>query len=123
MCSSDLPDVPGVKDAWRKLRLLERIGVEKDRIHLIMNRWDKRDAPFTLADVERNLGRKVDATVAFDRSAAKSVNDGKLLRDVDRRAAAAKDLEALVGLVTDGEIAAEKKAGGPMSWFSRFSGG
>lgn len=117
------PDVPGVKDAWRKLRLLERVGVEKERVHLILNRWDKRDAPFTLADVERNLGRKVDATVALDRAAARSVNDGKLIRDVDRRAPAAKDLEALVGLVTDGEVAVEKKAAGPMSWFSRFSGG
>jgi pilus assembly protein CpaE len=117
------PDVPGIKNTHRRLQLLERLGVDKARIHLVVNRWDKRDAPFSLTDVAANLSRKVDATVAFDRSAIRAVNEGKLLRDVDRKGLAAKDIEALVGLVTDGEIAVEKRAAGPMGWFSRFSGG
>ncbi len=117
------PDVPGVKNTWRRLALLDGLGIEKDRIHLILSRWDKKTAPFTLADIESNLGRKIDATVAFDRSAARAVNDGKLLRDIDRKCQAARDVDALVGLVTGGEIAPEQPVSGPLSWLSRFSGG
>jgi pilus assembly protein CpaE len=117
------PDVPGIKNTWRRLQLLEKLGIEKSRIHVILTRWDKRDAPFSLANVEQNLSRKVDATVAFDRAAARAVNEGKLLRDVDKKCAAARDIESLVGLVTDGEISVEKRAAGPIGWFSRFSGG
>ncbi|MDP2313330.1 MAG: AAA family ATPase [Pseudomonadota bacterium] len=117
------PDVPGIKNTWRRLQLLERLGIERNRIHVVINRWDRKDAAFTLADVESNIQRKVDATVSFDRAAARSVNEGKLLRDVDKKCPAARDIESLVGLVTDGEIAVEKRTAGPMGWFSRFSGG
>lgn len=117
------PDVPGIKNTWRRLQLLERLGIEQSRIHVVLNRWDKKDAPFTLADVEQNLSHKVDATVAFDRCASRSVNEGKLVRDIDKKCPAARDLEALVGLITDGEVVMERRAVGPMGWFSRFSGG
>jgi pilus assembly protein CpaE len=117
------PDVPAIKDTWRRLQFLEKLGVEKTRIYVVINRWDKRDAPFTLAEVQTNLGRKVDMTIAFDKAAVKAVNDGRLLRDVDRKCQAAKDIEAAVGIVTDGEVVVEKRAAGPMGWFSRFSGG
>ena len=121
--TDDLPDVPAIKDTWRRLQFLEKLGVEKTRIYVVINRWDKRDAPFTLAEVQTNLGRKVDMTIAFDKAAVKAVNDGRLLRDVDRKCQAAKDIEAAVGIVTDGEVVVEKRAAGPMGWFSRFSGG
>jgi hypothetical protein len=115
------PDVPGIKNTWRRLQLLERLGIEKTRVHVVVNRWDKRDAPFSLADVAQNIGRKVDATVAYDKAAFRSVNEGKLLRDVDKRSQAARDVEALVGLVTDGEIAVEKTASG--GWLPKLFGG
>jgi pilus assembly protein CpaE len=115
------PDVPGIKNTWRRLQLLERLGIEKTRVHVVVNRWDKRDAPFTLADVAQNIGRKVDATVAYDKAAIRSVNEGKLLRDVDKRSQAARDVEALVGLVTDGEIAVEKTSSG--GWLPKLFGG
>lgn len=115
------PDVPGIKNTWRRLQLLERLGIEKTRIHIVVNRWDKKDAPFSLADVEQNISRKVDATVAFDRAAARAVNEGKLLRDVDRKCPAARDIEALVGLVTDGELAVEKRASA--GWLPKLFGG
>lgn len=117
------PDVPSIKDTWRRLQLLEKLGVEKSRIFIVVNRWDKRDAPFTLAEVQTNLGRKVDTTIALDKAVVKAVNDGRLLRDVDKKCQAARDIEAAVGIVTDGEVVVERKATGPMGWFSRFSGG
>ncbi|MFZ5482451.1 MAG: AAA family ATPase [Myxococcota bacterium] len=113
------PDVPGIKNTWRRLQLLERLGVDKARIHLVMNRWDKKGGGLNLADIEQNLGRKVDASVSFDPNALRAVNDGKLLRDVAPKSPAALDLEGLVGLVTDGEVAPVKQASGPLSWLFR----
>jgi len=110
------PDVPAVKNTWRRLRLLERLGIEKDRIHLVLNRYDKRTAALPVSDIEANLGRKVDCIVSEDPKVLRAVNEGKLLRDVDRKAPAAKDLEGLLGLVTDGQVVVEKKPSGPLSW-------
>ena len=115
------PDVPGIKNTWRRLQLLERLGIERGRAYVVVNRWDKKDAPFSLSDIETNLGCKVAATVAADRGATRAVNEGKLLRDVDKRGAAARDIEALVGIVTDGELAVTQKPSG--GWLPKLFGG
>jgi pilus assembly protein CpaE len=96
------PDVPSVKNAWRRLHLLERQGVELDRVRLVMNMWD-RSAPLSEHDVEANLGIPVAATVAKDSVKCRhAVNIGALLRDVDKRSPAARDISGLVSLITDG---------------------
>jgi pilus assembly protein CpaE len=110
------PDVPGIKNTWRRLQLLERLGIDKNRIHLVLNKWDKKAPTLTIADIEGNLNRKVGATVSLDPFAVKAVNDGKLIRDLNPRTPAAKEIEALVGIVTDGEVVTEKKPQGPLSW-------
>lgn len=110
------PDVPAIKNTWRRLRLLERLGIEKSRVHLVLNRYDRKTAPIPLQDIETNLARKVDAVISDDRAALRAVNEGKILRDVDRKSAVARDVEALLGLVTDGEVVVEKKSSGPLGW-------
>lgn len=110
------PDVPAIKNTWRRLRLLERLGIEKTRVHLVLNRYDRKTAPIPLQDIETNLARKVDAVISDDRAALRAVNEGKILRDVDRKSAVARDVEALLGLVTDGEVVVEKKSSGPLGW-------
>ncbi len=96
------PDVPSVKNAWRRLHLFERQGVDLDRIRLVMNMWDKT-APLTEHDVETNLGIPVAATIAKDSVKCRhAVNIGALLRDVDKRSPAARDISNLVSLITDG---------------------
>jgi pilus assembly protein CpaE len=113
------PDVPGVRNAYRRLQLLEGLGIERDRVHLVVNKWDRKNPSISLADIASNLGRPVDATLPFDRSVERAVNEGKLLRDVDGKGAAARDLQAMIGLVTDGEVAPERKPSGPFRWFFR----
>lgn len=103
------PDVLSVKNAWRRLQLLERLGVDKKRISLVLNRVDRKNALLTTRDIEQNLGRKIDAMLSEDRVAARAVNDGKLVRDFDRRSQIARDFEAFTGLITDGEVTPEKK--------------
>ena len=63
------PDIPSVKDTWRRLQFIDKLGLEKERIRLVVNRWDKRTAQLSLDDIQQNLSRKVDITVADDRGA------------------------------------------------------
>lgn len=111
-------DVPSVKNAFRRLQLFDRLGVERDRINLIVNRYDKRRAHLSLTDIQGNLGLPVSGTVTADpRTVDQAVNDGRLVRDVNKRSPAALDYSSLVGLLTEGEVsAAASNKAGLMGW-------
>lgn len=111
------PDVPGIKNSWRRVQLLERLGVDKKHVHLVVNRWAKKNA-LSRDEIESNLGRKIAVTLAEDPVAPRAINEGRLIREVDRKSPLLTDLEAMVGLVTDGEVQAEKKPEGVKGWFS-----
>jgi pilus assembly protein CpaE len=103
------PDIPSVKNTWRRLQFIERLGLEKERIRLVVTRWDKKAGGLSLDDIQQNLGRKVDLTIAEEKQAVKAVNEGRLLRDIDRKCAGARDIEAMVGLITGEEVTVEPK--------------
>lgn len=106
------PDIPSIKNTWRRLQFIERLGLERERVRLVINRWDKKTAGITIEEIESNLNRKVSATISDDRIAFRAVNEGRLVRDLDKRSAVSRDLASLVGLFTDGEVADEPKGGG-----------
>jgi pilus assembly protein CpaE len=114
------PDVPSVKNAWRRLHLLERQGVDLNRIRLVVNRWD-RNPPLGEADIESNLGIPVAATIANDPARCQhAVNVGALLRDIDKRSPAARDISNLVSLITDGVDRVDPApTQRPLSWLFR----
>ena len=103
------PDIPSIKNTWRRLQFIERLGLEKDRIRLVVTKWDKRASGLSLDDIQQNLGRKVDLTIADEKLAIRAVNEGRLLRDIDRKCAGSRDIEAMVGLITGDEVAVEPK--------------
>ncbi len=113
------PDVISVKNAWRRLQLFERIGVEKDRIRLVVNRWDKK-AQLSAKDIERNLGLKIAARIADDpKTLVQATNEGRLVRDVSKRSPAARDFSNMVTLVTDHDEfieADDKEKTGALNW-------
>jgi len=113
-------DVPGIKNTWRRLQLIETMGIEKERVHVILNRFDRKNTALPMSVIEDNLRRKVDIVISEDRLAAKAVNDGRLLRELDRKAPITRDIEAMVALLTDGEVQEEKKSGSVMGWLFRF---
>jgi hypothetical protein len=49
----------------------------------------------------------------------RSINEGHLLREVDKKCQGARDVEAMVGLLTGEEVVAESR---PTSFMSRFFG-
>jgi pilus assembly protein CpaE len=91
------PEVPALRNAWRRLRLFDRLGVERDRIRLVVNRWS-RSAPVSRRDIESNLGMSIYATLSDDPKVLyNSVNYGRLFEDVNRRAAITREVKALAG--------------------------
>lgn len=113
------PDVPSVKDTWRRLQFIEKLGLEKERLRLVVSRHDRKTAQLSIADIEQNLGRRVDATVSEDRNVLRSIHEGVLLREVDKRCDGARDIGRLVSLITGEETAEESK---PTGFFGRLLG-
>ncbi len=96
------PDVPSVKNAWRRLQLLDRLGIDRSSVRLVVNRWGK-NAGISLKDIETNLGVPVAATIADDPQAVpQAINVGQLIRDFDKRSAASSDISEAVALITEG---------------------
>jgi pilus assembly protein CpaE len=118
------PDVTSVRDAYRRLRLLENIGVEKERVRLVVNRYDK-GAYVTLDDITHNLGISVVATIDDDpKLVQQAINEGKLLREINKKGAAARTISALVGILTEdseGTLKAKEKDQ-PTGFFSSLFG-
>ncbi len=111
-----LPTVAAVKNCWRRLQLLNRLGVENDQVRLVVNQWD-RSAELSISDIEVNLGVPVAATIAADPAACgRAVNLGRLLRDVDRKSPALRDLMAAVQLVTTAAERVESEADKGSFW-------
>lgn len=105
------PDVMAVRDAFRRIKTMGTLGVDKTRIRLVVNRWHKA-AYVSKKDMQTNLGIPVAATVADDpRHVEQALNEGKLIRDVNRKCDAARDIAGLVALLTEDAPAAPTQGG------------
>lgn len=112
------PDVISVRDAYRRLKLMERLGIEKQRIRLVVNR-NSRNAFVPLADIASNLSTRVAATIVDDsKTVDAAINEGKLIRDVNRKTEVSENMSSLVAMLTsdfegdDDAPAPEEPSGG-----------
>ncbi|MFT6819681.1 MAG: pilus assembly protein CpaE [Myxococcota bacterium] len=96
------PDVISVRNAFRRLKLMERLGIEKERIRLVVNRQSKSSF-VPLSDIEGNLGIRIAATIVDDsRTVETAINEGKLVRDINRKSEVAENISSLVAMLTSG---------------------
>ncbi len=117
------PDVTAVRDAFRRVRSLNVLGIERQRIRLVVNRWH-RGAYVNKKDIAANLGLPLAATIAEDaRHVEQAINEGKIIREVNRRCDAARDIANLVAVLTEDP---EDEPNGPEdstgSWLSGIFG-
>lgn len=103
------PTVISVRDAFRRLRHLRGLGIENDRLRLIVNRYH-RDAYVSDKDIEANLGLPVAATITDDPMiVGKALDEGKLVRDINRKSQVSKDISGLLSVLNDdGEAPAQE---------------
>jgi pilus assembly protein CpaE len=68
--------LPFIHDAKRLLTLLEKLGYARDKLHVVVNRWEK-GGEITSADVHRSLGVTVDLEIPNSFAAvAHAINHG-----------------------------------------------
>jgi pilus assembly protein CpaE len=68
-------DVPSIKNLKLALQTLERLGLGRDRVRLVLNRADS-SVGLRLPDVEKALGTNVDVSVPSSRDVPLSINQG-----------------------------------------------
>lgn len=124
------PDVVAVRDAFRRIKMLERAGVERDRLRLVVNRARKQGF-ISIQEIESNLGLQASASVVDDSKIVDAaVNEGKLIREVNRKTEVADNISSLVGMLTDegdgggggGEESKKDSGGSKGGFFSTLFG-
>ncbi|ARU30849.1 hypothetical protein CAP31_03595 [Sulfuriferula sp. AH1] len=87
--------LPFIRDAKRLLHALQALGYGKDKIHLIVNRYEK-GGEVQLEDVEQTLGIKVFRTIPNSFAAVSaSVNQGIPIMKIAQRDPVTKSLQEI----------------------------
>jgi pilus assembly protein CpaE len=74
-------DVPAIRRAARVITLFRRLGLEEQKLHLVVNRWQRKGL-IDAGEIERALGVRIHASVRNDyKRAAAALNRGQLLVD------------------------------------------
>lgn len=68
-------DVPSIKNLRVALSVFARLGLERDRLHVVLNRADSR-VGLTVRHVEQTLQTSIDVTIPSSREVPLSVNVG-----------------------------------------------
>ncbi|MBI1765741.1 MAG: AAA family ATPase [Acidobacteria bacterium] len=114
-------DIPTIRSAKRALDLFKRLGYDRERIKLVVNRYEK--APeFDLKQVEKVLETRIYATLANDYPAAiASINMGEPLVLSKTQPLLTQDFYQLAGRLSGKELLPEHNAqaarSGHSSWF------
>lgn len=118
------PDVVAVRDAHRKLNALNSLGVERNRVNLVLNKVPKQ--PFlTRETIEANLAIPVTGQVVEDTKRVEhAINEGRILRELYPRSEIVTDVARLVGLLSDDpdEIGIPIEPEAPKGLFARIFG-
>jgi pilus assembly protein CpaE len=76
-------DIPGIRSTKRALKVLERLGYLRTKIHIVVNRWTK-NIDVELRKVEAHLGEEFLGFVPNDyRKVMDSINLGRPIVDTD----------------------------------------
>lgn len=108
-------DVPAVRNTQRCLDLFRRLGYEGDRVHLLLNRFQKgsKITPEVITDA---LGVAPAFQLANDFPAViGAINRGNLLSDVAPRSKLTRDIEAMAPFLAGSERGVARPQGGFLS--------
>lgn len=94
-------DVPSLKSAHRALEFLERLGISRKKVRLVLNRYVKSKV-MTLEAVEKTLGIKVFWTLPNDYpTAIAALNQGLSILESDPRSEIGRSYQGLANAVME----------------------
>jgi pilus assembly protein CpaE len=99
VCLVGMLDTLSLKNTKLGFEALERMGYDRDRIRLVLNRADSR-VGITPDDVAAVVGRAPDASVPSHRDVARSMSEGVPIASDQPRSEAGRAFAALAGLYT-----------------------
>lgn len=95
-------DIPGIRSTKRALKVFERLGYAREKIHVVVNRWSK-NTDVELQKVETHLDEQLIGFVPNDyRKVIESINLGRPLVQADSHSKIAVEIKRIAELVTNG---------------------
>jgi pilus assembly protein CpaE len=94
ICMIGMLDALSLKNTKLALETLERMGYDRDRIRIVLNRADT-NVGISLSDTGAIIGRSPDVFVPSHRDVARSVNAGQAIVLTSRRSEAARAFRTL----------------------------
>jgi pilus assembly protein CpaE len=114
-------DAIGVRHMSIGMQTLQKLGVPKERLRVVLNRADSK-VDLTPEDVERLLAVRVDAKIPSSSLVPRSMNRARLLWKEERRSNVAKAIEAFADQLRSElvpEVAAPASSGKHRRWRRR----
>lgn len=91
-------DVPSVKNLKLALQTFTKLGIGRERIHLVLNRADSK-VGLRLQEVEKSLGTQIDVAIPSSRDVPLSINQGAPLALESKRSAVVASIQKLADRV------------------------
>lgn len=93
-------DIPGIRSTKRALKVFDRVGYPRQKIHVVVNRWSK-NIDVQLQKVEAHLGEQLIGFVPNDyRKVMDSINLGQPLVQADPSSKITAEIRRIAELVT-----------------------
>lgn len=93
-------DIPGIRATKRALKVFERLDYQRDKIHIVVNRWSK-NIDVQLQKVEAHLGERLIGFVPNDyRKVMDSINLGNPLVRADPSSKITAEIKRIAALVS-----------------------
>lgn len=107
-------ELTGIRTLHTTIDVLGRLGIGRDRIHLVLNRADSR-VGLRVRDVERVLGTGIDVTIPSSADVPRSVNGGAAIVATSSGSPVGRALIGLAGRLRVDDSAGRGPAGVPSS--------
>jgi len=95
-------DIPGIRGTKRAMKVFERLGYAREKIHVVVNRWSK-GIDVELKKVEAHLGERLIGFVPNDyKKVMDSINLGRPLVQSDPNSKTTVEIRRIAQLVSNG---------------------
>jgi pilus assembly protein CpaE len=94
-------DIPGIRGAKRALKVFDRLGYPRAKVHVVVNRWSK-NIDVELKKVESHLNEQLIGFVPNDyRKVMDSINLGRPLVQTDPSSKITAEIKRIAGLIAN----------------------
>ena len=96
-------DIPGIRSTNRALKVFNRLGYPRSKVHLVVNRWTK-NGDVQIQKVETHLDEQIIGLIPNDyRKVMDSINLGQPLVQSDPTSKISSEIKRIAALVTGGQ--------------------